>query len=118
MSVVFNPFTGNLDIKGSGGTSSPSADNFSYTLIDIGETVIIPENQEMVHVQDLMVRGDLIVRGSTFQIVDETASNGLSWSTIPANKNVNVPVNRVMFYFSPLIVQGNLIVDGILKEVA
>jgi hypothetical protein len=117
MAFKFNPITGQLDLVNDI-TSVETADNFSYTEIESGDTVVIPEGQEMVHAQDLMVRGDLIVRGSTFQIIDETASTGLGWTRIPENRNVIVPINRVLFYFSPFVVEGNLMISGTLKEVA
>lgn len=113
MGFKFNPFTGTLDIAGSGSSSSQ---NFSYTTIEVGESVTVPSGQEMVHSLDLMVRGDLMVQGNTFQIPDN--DSGFSWTTIPVGTTVRVPVNRVMFYFSPLNVLGNLMVSGTLKEVA
>lgn len=117
MSFKFNPLTGNLDLVGDGGSGSASPDNFSYTTIAEGELVTIPDGQEMVHSLDLMVRGDLMVQGNTFQIVD-ASDQGFFWTTIPVNTSVRVPVNRLMLYVSPLHVDGNLMVNGLLKEVS
>lgn len=91
--------------------------SFSFTLVPEGKTVTIPEGQEMVHGSDLMVLGNLMVEGSTFQ-VPEATDTGFGWTTIPGGIAVQVPVNRVLFYFSPFMVEGSLMVDGTLKEVA
>lgn len=103
--------------NGSGGGSSGSG-SFSFYEVGSSQTVVVPLGQEMVVGSDIMVRGNLIVRGRIFQVPDTTDSHGLSWTTIPLTKNVRVPVNRLLFYVSPLRVLGNLMVEGTLKEVS
>lgn len=115
MSFKFNPLTSNLDLVGS--SASTSDQNFSFTTVDIAQTLVVPEGQEMVHSLDVMVRGNLMVRGNTFHIPD-SQDLGFFWTKIPANTRVKVPENRLMLYVSPLLVLGNLMVDGLLKEVS
>jgi hypothetical protein len=109
MRVMYDP--------ASGGLKPYAPDNFSKIEIDTGRVVVIPSGQEMLHVRDLMVRGDLIVRGDTYQI-PETDTGGMGWTTIPAGTAVQVPQNRLMLYVTPLNVRGDLMVRGLLKEVA
>lgn len=63
MAFKFNPFTGTLDLVGSGG-SSPSADNFSYNVVASLTTVTIPTNQQMVVVGPISIDGVLNVDGN------------------------------------------------------
>lgn len=98
--------------SGSGGP-----DNFSVIKVLSGETEIVPENQEMVITQDLIVLGDLMVNGLITQLADPD-SNSFFWSRIPLNKSVSIPEDRVMFYKNPFNVLGTLLVLGDLMEVA
>lgn len=116
MAITFNPFTGNFDFLGTSSGGS-GIDNFSYYEIPVGVTLVVPGGQEMIVTQDIMVRGDLIVRGITTQLQDLEYVTSF-WSIIPLNKSVIIPQDRVMFYKSALTVLGNLRVIGDLMEVA
>lgn len=118
MGFKFNPFTGNFDLVGEAGDITVlGEDNFSYIKVESGQDVVVPLNQEMVYRNDLMVEGNLMVRGNTYQIQDPIETS-FFWTTIPNGTTVRVPTNRLMLYSSPLMVQGNLYVDGLLKEVS
>lgn len=115
MGIRLNPFTGQLDLVGSSGTPSGS-DNFSYYEVPAFEIVIVPDGQQMLLTLDLMVRGDLIVRGFVNELPDD--DNDFDWTLIPAGVAVKIPANHVMFYKSPFLnVQGDLRVLGDVIEV-
>lgn len=102
------------------GDSIEGQQNFSVVTINEGETVVVPAGQEMVHRRDLMVRGNLMVYGDTYQIPDTAATvveSPFFWTTITETENVTVPENRLLLYVSPLMVRGNLMVSGLLKGV-
>ena len=50
--------------NGGGGTPTPpSPDNFSYNIIATGETITVPEYQQMVVCETIDILGDLILNG-------------------------------------------------------
>jgi len=90
--------------------SSSGADNFSYKYVGIGETVTIPENQQMLHQGTLTVFGDLITRGDLIEEnPDNTTTFGLG--TIPIDDLILVPFNKILFCKN-LKIQGTLRVQG------
>ena len=64
MPLKLNPITGKLDLVGSGGSPTPSPDNFSYDFIPTGATVTIPLYQQMIVSQNIQVDGTLIMNGT------------------------------------------------------
>lgn len=69
MAFTFNPFTGNFDVKGSGG--SGTADGFlPYYYVDTGVSVEIPEYRQMNIHGPLTVFGTLSVLGELNLIPD------------------------------------------------
>lgn len=90
--------------------ASSGADNFSYKLIDIGESVTIPTGQQMLHQGTLTVLGDLITRGDLIEEnPDHTTTFGLG--TIPIDQLIFVPLNKILFCKN-LKIQGTLRVQG------
>lgn len=66
MAFKFNPITGQLDLVGSGGSSSP--DNFSYETVALGVVVTVPQYQQMIVDGPITVEGSLIVIGKVVLI--------------------------------------------------
>ncbi len=60
MAYKFNPFTGTLDIVGTGGSSS--ADNFSYD--EVHTPITIPEYQQMAVFGSIIIEDELIIEGT------------------------------------------------------
>jgi hypothetical protein len=113
MGLKINPVTGNLDLIGS--SSGSSADNFSYNLIDVGESVTIPAGQQMLYVGDLQILGDLIIEGDLVEINNDPY-HSMSVSYIGPSELFLIPVNHVMF-FKTLTIDGDLRIEGDLIEV-
>lgn len=67
MGFKFNPLTGQLDLVGSGGTTSPQ--NFSYSTIVTGSTVIVPQYQQMLYVGPITVDGTLVIDGDIIEVI-------------------------------------------------
>jgi len=98
-------------------SSSGGPPNFSFNLVDTGESVTVPDGQEMIITQDLVVLGDIMVDGLVTQLPDYE-DNCSFWTRIPLNKSIVIQEDRLMLYKSPFTVLGNLRVLGDLMEVA
>lgn len=64
----FNPITGRLDLVGTGGSTS-TTQNFSYSRITTGNTVTIPEYQQMLFVGNLTIDGTLVIDGEAIEVI-------------------------------------------------
>ncbi len=62
MSFKFNPITGLLDLV------NETTQNFSYKKIVTGQTVTIPENQQMIYVGTIEIDGTLIINGDAIEV--------------------------------------------------
>lgn len=62
MSFKFNPITGLLDLV------NETTQNFSYKKIVTGQTVTIPENQQMLYVGTIEIDGTLIINGDAIEV--------------------------------------------------
>lgn len=65
MSFKFNPITGLLDLV----NQSTSTQNFSYNKIVTGQTVTIPENQQMLYVGPITIDGTLVIDGQAIEVI-------------------------------------------------
>ena len=110
MAFKFNPFTGTLDVV------EPNDPNFSYTKINTGDSVTIPEGQEMVFEQAVVVDGTLTIDGAITQLVNYTYW-AYSWNRIASDVSLLIPQFRDMLVVPGLTVDGSLAVDGRLIEV-
>lgn len=61
MAFKLNPISGQLDLVGTGGSSSP--DNFSYEIIVAAATVTIPLYQQMIVHGNIQIDGVLVADG-------------------------------------------------------
>ena len=113
MSFKFNPITGKLDLVGSPAQASP--DNFSYKLIEVGESKTVPVNQQMLFDGNILVQGNLMVLGEIKEIT-KTDDEGFFYTTILLSENVKVRENRLLLYKDNIMVLGNLNVLGTLAE--
>lgn len=111
MSFKFNVFTGKFDIVE---TNEP---NFSYIYIDETESVEVQSGQEMITQKDILVDGDLMVSGETFQLPDYSKLC-FFWTKITADESIRIPANRLLIYVENIMVDGNLMVDGDLLGVS
>jgi len=109
--IDFNPFTGRFDLVGEG--AGGGNDNFSYTRIEDGSFVTIPENQQMLYSGDLYLLGDLYQYGGLFQVSDTRVSQV---SLVPENTVHQIYSNEVMFYKN-LRILGDLRIHGDLVEI-
>jgi len=116
MAFKFNPFTGQLDLVGSGDTIT-GADNFSYVLVESGTPIAVPAGQEMLHEAPIVVDGELTVDGATSQVVDYSLWS-FGWNTIPSAVTLAVRQTRDFLFVSPLTIDGSILVDGRMIEVA
>lgn len=110
MSITFNPFTGNFDFVGT--SSGGGADNFSYKKVIEGQSIVVPENQQMLVDGDLNVFGDLMIRGEVKEITKRSDDNGFFFTKIKTHEFVTVKTDRLLLYKNNLMVQGNLKVLG------
>jgi hypothetical protein len=113
MSWQFNPFTGTFDKVNDAG--APDPENFSYKYVQSGQTLEIPEYQEMLLQSDLMVDGDLLVNGDIFQLPDQTF-NSFFFTKIKSSESILIPEDRLMLFANNLMVDGNLLVYGDLTD--
>lgn len=112
MSFKFNPFTGKLDLVGSGsGGGSSSPDNFSYKVISVGETVEIPANQQMLVDGHIRVLGHLLVSGELVDISNRKPEQ-FFYDTISDGECVVVEPKRLLLYKDHITIQGHLRVLG------
>lgn len=114
MSWKFNPFTGNLDISGSG-SSTPQPPNFSYKLVDTGETIEIPLNQQMLVDGHTRVLGHLLVNGELRDISNRQPEK-FFYYLIQPSEVVEIYTDRLLLYKRHLTVQGHIRVNGRLEE--
>jgi hypothetical protein len=93
--------------------------NFSYSLIDEGQTIEIAEGQQMLFCGHLSVLGHLTVSGELIDVCNEASDNGLFFYTkIPADEVVIVEPDRLLLYRAGMFtVDGHLIVRGNLLEI-
>lgn len=63
MGIKLNPFTGKLDLVGSGGSGVASAPNFSYETVATSEEITIPDGQQMLVYNDITIDGILNIDG-------------------------------------------------------
>lgn len=114
MAFKFNPLTGQLDIDNDSGASS-SVDNFSYNLIDTGQTITIPDGQQMLYAGDIRILGDLRTLGDLRE-VDRPNQDAFGLGTVAVGEVVTVPVNKILFVRN-LRILGDLRVLGDIAEV-
>lgn len=112
MAYKFNPFTGTLDRV----DSSSGSDNFSYKRIESGETIAIPENQQMLVDGQVTVLGHLVVRGELVDISNRQVEK-FFYDLIDVGEVVIVRANRLLLYKDHLTVLGHLRVNGRLAGV-
>lgn len=116
MAFSFNPITGQLDLVGSS-SGGASPDNFSYLSVADGETVEIPEGQQMLYDGSIVVDGTLDVSGEISEIVNYSDWS-FGWNTIPADVSLYVQSFRDFLFSGTLTVEGSLTLDGNLIEVS
>lgn len=63
MPFKFNPLTGNLDLVGSGGSSSSTDNQSGYYEIPVSQTATIEEYKQSVTFGDLLLEGELRIDG-------------------------------------------------------
>lgn len=88
-------------------TGGAASQNFSYKLIDVGQTVIIQDNQQMLHRGDITVLGDLRTLGDLIQ-ENTDHDNEFSLGLVPDDEVAVIPLNKILYV-------RNLKVDGILR---
>ena len=71
--------------------------NFSVVKVLEGETVVVPENQQMLYIGDISIAGDLLINGDIRQITN-TYYDSFSLGTVEENECIVIPENKVLFY--------------------
>jgi len=109
LSYRFNPFTGNLDLVGSGGSSSP--DNFSYQVIRSSAVVEIPLGQEMLVSEGVQIDGELVLNG-VLTILDLTPDSVCPLNPVPSGRKLSVFASEQCLIYDELIIDGEVFNDG------
>ena len=108
MSFKFNPITGKLDLVNS---SSQIADNFSYLIIEDGESIEIPQTQQMIVDGHVRVLGHLLVSGELVDISARTPETFM-YDVVETDQVVVVRNNRLLLYKDHITINGHLRVLG------
>lgn len=116
MGFKFNPVTGELDLVNKTSTTTSGDQNFSYKLINTGETIVVPEGQQMLVDEHVTVLGHLTVRGEIVDI-SARAQEHFFYDLIDDSTVVDVIENRLLMFKGHLTVDGVLRVKGRLAEV-
>jgi hypothetical protein len=114
MPLKLNPVTGALDLVNADQAAAPP--NFSYVTVETGETIEVPEGQQMIVDGPIKVDGALMVSGSVSELVDYSQWS-FSWNRIESNRTIRVPSSRDMIVMPGLKVDGTLAIDGRLIEI-
>lgn len=113
--IVGGGGSSNSGSGGSGGDSGP--DNFSYSLVDTGETKVVPLNQQMMVEGQVTVRGHLTVLGELIDISNRQAEQ-FFYDLIDTGDVVQVNEDRLLQYHGHLTVLGHLRVNGRVVDTA
>lgn len=107
MGYKFNPLPREFDYF-------KTVKNFSVREVALGNTVTVPERQEMLLKSNLMNRGILRNLG-LIRIIKDDDQQMSHWHLIPEGAVVLVPENRTMFFKNILRVNGILRNQGIVE---
>lgn len=115
MGFKFNPLTGQLDLVND---TEGGARRFEVLKVEEGESITLPETDQMSFAQDIIVDGNLMIEGVVTQLSDIKLES--FYTTILQTEVVRVLSNRLLLYSESdnLIVDGVLMVDGSLRGVA
>ena len=112
MSFKLNVFTGTFDLVNA--AESPDDFNFSFKEISEGQTVTVPQGQQMLFSGPIKILGNLRVLGEIQDLSPQPEFYG--WRVIPIDKVVMIPSNRQMLFTSGMRVLGSIRIQGDLKE--
>lgn len=116
MPIKFNPLGDPFDIVRKKSTTTSGDQNFSYKLIDTGETIVVPSGQQMLVDEHISVLGHLTVLGEVIDISNR-AQEHFFYDLIDDSTVVDVIENRLLMFKGHLTVDGVLRVKGRLAEV-
>lgn len=114
MPLKLNPVTGALDLVNADQAAAPP--NFSYLVVENGETIEVPVGQQMIVDGPIEVDGELSVSGRVSELVDYSQWS-FSWNRIESNRTIRVPANRDLVVMPGLKIDGTLSLDGRLIEI-